>query len=191
MTETGAIVRRVLVDGAVQGVGYREFTRRAALRLSVSGWVRNRYDGAVEALIRGPPAAVEALVAEMRQGPRFADRQQRERDRGRRDPWRRQRRVRYPGNGIARRLRDAAQPRRGTCRARDACPRRGPPTEVGVLAGGSLAGNDFFELLVELLFRLSRATCAAATFAALSSQRLRGDFGKGRSLSGSSGHEAA
>jgi acylphosphatase len=72
VTETGAIVRRVLVDGSVQGVGYREFTRRAALRLGVSGWVRNRYDGAVEALIRGPPAAVEALVVEMRQGPRFA-----------------------------------------------------------------------------------------------------------------------
>jgi acylphosphatase len=73
VTETGAIVRRVLVDGHVQGVGYREFTRRAALSLGVSGWVRNRYGGAVEALIHGPPAAVEALVAEMRQGPRFAD----------------------------------------------------------------------------------------------------------------------
>ena len=72
MTETGAVVRRVLVDGYVQGVGYREFTRRAALRLGVSGWVRNRYDGAVEALIRGPPAAVEALIAEMRKGPRSA-----------------------------------------------------------------------------------------------------------------------
>jgi acylphosphatase len=73
VTETGAIVRLVLVDGHVQGVGYREFTRRAAMGLGVSGWVRNRYDGAVEALIRGPPPAVEALVAEMRQGPRFAD----------------------------------------------------------------------------------------------------------------------
>ena len=72
MTETGAIVRRVLVDGYVQGVGYREFTRRAALRLNVSGWVRNRPGGAVEALIRGPPAAVEALIAEMRKGPRSA-----------------------------------------------------------------------------------------------------------------------
>jgi acylphosphatase len=72
LTETGAIVLRVLVDGAVQGVGYREFTRRAALSLGVSGWVRNRSDGAVEALIRGPPAAVKALVAEMRRGPRFA-----------------------------------------------------------------------------------------------------------------------
>jgi acylphosphatase len=72
MTETGAIVRRVLVDGAVQGVGYREFVRRAALRLNVSGWVRNRADGAVEALLYGPPPAVEALIAEMREGPRFA-----------------------------------------------------------------------------------------------------------------------
>jgi acylphosphatase len=72
MTEIGAIVRRVLVEGAVQGVGYREFTRRAALSLGVSGWVRNRADGAVEALFWGSPEAVEALVAEMRQGPRFA-----------------------------------------------------------------------------------------------------------------------
>jgi acylphosphatase len=72
MTDTGAIVRRVLVDGSVQGVGYREFTRRAALNLGVAGWVRNRADGAVEALIRGPRAAVEALVGEMRKGPRFA-----------------------------------------------------------------------------------------------------------------------
>jgi acylphosphatase len=73
MTETGAILRRVVVEGYVQGVGYREFTRRAALRLGVSGWVRNRSDGAVEALICGPPMAVEALVAEMRSGPRFAE----------------------------------------------------------------------------------------------------------------------
>jgi acylphosphatase len=72
MTETGAIVRGVVVEGEVQGVGYREFTRRTALRLNVSGWVRNRSDGAVEALICGPPAAVEALIAEMRKGPRFA-----------------------------------------------------------------------------------------------------------------------
>ena len=72
MTETGAIVRRVLVEGAVQGVGYREFTRRAALRLGVSGWVRNRSDGAVEAVIYGPAAAIEALVGEMRKGPRLS-----------------------------------------------------------------------------------------------------------------------
>src|SRR5271157_4565838 len=72
MPDKFTLVRRVLIEGAVQGVGYREFTRRAALRLNVSGWVRNRSDGAVEALIQGSPAAVEALIAEMRQGPRFA-----------------------------------------------------------------------------------------------------------------------
>ena len=72
MTESYTIVRRVVVEGYVQGVGYREFTRRAALRLGVGGWVRNRSDGAVEALVRGPPAAIEALVVEMRSGPRFA-----------------------------------------------------------------------------------------------------------------------
>ena len=72
MTETGAIVRRVLIYGVVQGVGYREFTRRAALNRGVTGWVRNRADGAVEALVIGSHAAVEALVAEMRQGPQFA-----------------------------------------------------------------------------------------------------------------------
>jgi acylphosphatase len=70
--KTSILVHRLLVEGAVQGVGYREFTRRAALRLNISGWVRNRSDGAVEALVRGPPAGVEALIAEMRHGPQFA-----------------------------------------------------------------------------------------------------------------------
>jgi acylphosphatase len=68
-SEKAAISRRVVVEGLVQGVGYREFVRRAALRLKVSGWVRNRSDGSVEALARGSPACVEALIAEMRQGP--------------------------------------------------------------------------------------------------------------------------
>ena len=45
------------------------FVRRAALRLGVSGWVRNRADGSVEALVAGPPAEVEMLLAEMRRGP--------------------------------------------------------------------------------------------------------------------------
>ena len=72
MPDNSTLVRRVVVEGVVQGVGYREFTRRAALRLNVSGWVRNRSDGAVEALVRGSPAGVEALIAAMRQGPRFA-----------------------------------------------------------------------------------------------------------------------
>ncbi len=86
MTETGAIVRRVVVEGYVQGVGYREFTRRAALRLGVSGWVRNRSDGAVEALICGPPVAVEALVGRDAKRATLSRRQQRRRDGARRDP---------------------------------------------------------------------------------------------------------
>ena len=61
-----------MVEGFVQGVGYRDFARRAALRLGVSGWVRNRSDGTVEALIAGAPADVEAMLAEMRRGPRGA-----------------------------------------------------------------------------------------------------------------------
>jgi acylphosphatase len=66
------VTRLVAVEGFVQGVGYREFTRRAAERLGVFGWVRNRLDGTVEALLHGPAEAVEALSAEMRRGPSFA-----------------------------------------------------------------------------------------------------------------------
>ena len=73
MTETGVIVRNVLVEGHVLGVGYREFIRRAALRLNVSGWVRNRPDGAVEALICGPPAALlKRSSPKCVRGPQFA-----------------------------------------------------------------------------------------------------------------------
>ena len=72
MNEEPALVRHVFVEGRVQGVGYREFTRRRALRLGISGWVRNRSDGAVEAVVRGPAADVEALLVEMRKGPRGA-----------------------------------------------------------------------------------------------------------------------
>ena len=72
MTE-GTLVRRVIVEGFVQGVGYRDFARRAALRLGVSGWVRNRADGTVEARVdEGAPEDVEAMLAEMRRGPRGA-----------------------------------------------------------------------------------------------------------------------
>jgi acylphosphatase len=63
---------RVRVEGRVQGVGYREFARRAATRLHVAGWVRNLADGAVEALVFGAPQAVEALLGDMRAGPPLA-----------------------------------------------------------------------------------------------------------------------
>ena len=67
------IARRVVVTGRVQGVFFRDSTRREAQRLGVSGWVRNCRDGTVEALLEGDPDAVAALVLWCREGPRHAD----------------------------------------------------------------------------------------------------------------------
>jgi acylphosphatase len=61
--------RRVIVRGRVQGVGYRYAMIDAALQFGVSGWVRNRRDGTVEALVQGDPAAIESVVAWCRGGP--------------------------------------------------------------------------------------------------------------------------
>ncbi len=66
------IRRRVIVRGLVQGVFFRDSTRRLAQRLSVTGWVANRPDGAVEAVFEGEADAVERLVAFSREGPRGA-----------------------------------------------------------------------------------------------------------------------
>jgi acylphosphatase len=65
--------RRVVVHGFVQGVGFRFAVERAALSRGVAGWVRNRPDGAVEAVFEGEPEAVDALVDFCRRGPRGAD----------------------------------------------------------------------------------------------------------------------
>ena len=67
-----AIARIVFVHGRVQGVGFRWFATQRADELGVAGWVRNRYDGSVEAWCEGEPAAVEALLDALREGPRFA-----------------------------------------------------------------------------------------------------------------------
>jgi acylphosphatase len=63
------VVRHVVVRGRVQGVGYRAFVEDEAIRRGLEGWVRNRRDGAVEALFAGPAATVEAMVAACRSGP--------------------------------------------------------------------------------------------------------------------------
>ena len=63
---------RVRVEGFVQGVGFREFLLMAAVRNKLNGWVRNRSDGSVEALVSGPTKAVEAFVGAATQGPRGA-----------------------------------------------------------------------------------------------------------------------
>lgn len=64
------IRRRVVVRGHVQGVFFRETTRRRALQAGVSGWVRNRPDGTVEAVFEGEREAVARLVAFCEEGPR-------------------------------------------------------------------------------------------------------------------------
>lgn len=59
----------LVITGRVQGVGYRDWTRREAVRLGLSGWVRNRPDGSVEALIHGSDDAVGKMLEACRHGP--------------------------------------------------------------------------------------------------------------------------
>jgi acylphosphatase len=68
-----SVRRRVVVHGRVQGVFFRDTTRRQASSRGVAGWVSNRSDGAVEAVFEGEPDAVDALVRFTREGPRGAD----------------------------------------------------------------------------------------------------------------------
>jgi len=66
------MTRQIRVRGRVQGVGFRYSLRDEAQRLRLCGWVRNRADGSVEALLQGDEAAVERLVAWARRGPVLA-----------------------------------------------------------------------------------------------------------------------
>jgi len=63
------VTRQIRVRGRVQGVGFRYALRREAARAGVRGWVRNRRDGSVEALLQGEALAVERVVQWARQGP--------------------------------------------------------------------------------------------------------------------------
>ena len=64
-----AVSRHVIVAGRVQGVFFRVWTREQAEALGISGWVRNRPDGNVEALVAGEEAAVATMIERMRCGP--------------------------------------------------------------------------------------------------------------------------
>ena len=66
------IRRRVVVHGHVQGVFFRDATRRLANQHRVSGWIANRWDGTVEAVFEGDEDAVERLVRFVHEGPRGA-----------------------------------------------------------------------------------------------------------------------
>lgn len=64
--------RRVVVHGSVQGVFFRDSTRERARAHGVSGWIRNRGDGAVEAVLEGPPDAVDRVARFLETGPPHA-----------------------------------------------------------------------------------------------------------------------
>jgi acylphosphatase len=62
-------IRHLLITGRVQGVGFRDALCGEAERRGLTGWVRNRRDGSVEAVLQGPVDAVEAAIAWARRGP--------------------------------------------------------------------------------------------------------------------------
>jgi acylphosphatase len=66
------VTQRLRIRGRVQGVGYRDALCVEAQRRGVSGWVRNRTDGSVEALVQGDAEPVAGLIAWARRGPRAA-----------------------------------------------------------------------------------------------------------------------
>ncbi|MBN9085457.1 MAG: acylphosphatase [Reyranella sp.] len=67
-----ALQARLTISGRVQGVGYRDWAIDTGLRLGLTGWVRNRRDGAVEALIVGEEDAVGQMIEACRRGPSLA-----------------------------------------------------------------------------------------------------------------------
>lgn len=69
---TEPVTRRMVARGRVQGVWFREAMRLEAERLGVTGWVRNRLDGSVEAVVQGSPGAVDRIIAWARRGPEAA-----------------------------------------------------------------------------------------------------------------------
>jgi len=66
------MVKHLQISGRVQGVGFRYHMCRVAIEFGVTGWVRNRRDGSVEAMVAGAPDAVEKIIAWARRGPGHA-----------------------------------------------------------------------------------------------------------------------
>ena len=69
MNDEPRIIRHVVARGQVQGVGFRAFVEHHARQRDLTGWVRNRRDGSVEAVFAGPQKTVEGMIAACRIGP--------------------------------------------------------------------------------------------------------------------------
>ncbi len=65
-------IKRLMIHGTVQKIGFRVWVERQALKLSLSGWVRNRLDGSVEVVVAGPRPRVAQLIEHCRSGPPLA-----------------------------------------------------------------------------------------------------------------------
>ena len=72
MTDETAVRVRVRIEGRVQGIGFRFWASDQAVELGLGGWVRNRFDGGVEAVFAGPRAAVAEMVRRCQSGPAYA-----------------------------------------------------------------------------------------------------------------------
>jgi acylphosphatase len=73
MAEENQTRLHAIVEGRVQGVGYRYFVVEVAELLGVTGWVRNRWDDSVEVVAEGKHATLDKLLEALRRGPRMAD----------------------------------------------------------------------------------------------------------------------
>jgi acylphosphatase len=65
-------IKRLMIRGVVQKIGFRVWVERTALQLGLKGWVRNRLDGAVEVLVAGPPPAMAQMIERCWRGPPLA-----------------------------------------------------------------------------------------------------------------------
>jgi len=72
MTETEKKAFHAIIDGRVQGVGFRYSAQRKAADLDITGWIRNNPDGTVEILAEGAPERLSAFLSWLRSGPSFA-----------------------------------------------------------------------------------------------------------------------
>ncbi len=73
MAAGGRVIRRFVVSGRVQGVGFRWFVHRHAARMRLSGWAENLADGRVEVVASGPDSALAELEDLLRRGPSHAE----------------------------------------------------------------------------------------------------------------------